>query len=150
MKRARTGNSLPVALAATAASLLFADVSAADSDDVPSARGRALFETYCVLCHGIAGKGDGRAASLQKVRPSDLTVSSRSDDYKVRIISNGGASLSRSQGMPPWKTVLSQQQITDVVAYLRVMVERGDTPSAAEAQARTKREQSPSTYGVKP
>jgi cytochrome c oxidase cbb3-type subunit 3 len=123
---------MPVALAAiAAASLLFAGVCAADSDDVPSARGRALFDTYCVLCHGSAGKGDGRAASLQKVRPSDLTVSSRSDDYKLQIISNGGAALSRSEGMPPWKTVLTRQQIADVVVYLRVMVERGDTHAAA-------------------
>lgn len=150
MKRARAGISMPVTLAAvTAASLSFAGASAADSDDVASVRGRALFETYCVLCHGSAGKGDGRAASLQKVRPSDLTASSRSDDYKLKIISNGGAALSRSEGMPPWKTVLTQQQIADVVVYLRVMAERQDTHSTAAVHARSALEQSPSTYGVK-
>lgn len=140
MRRASAGIAMSASLAAmTAASVLFASASAADSDEISSLRGRALFETYCVLCHGSAGKGDGRAASLQKVRPSDLTVSSRSDEYKTQIISNGGAAMSRSEGMPPWKTVLSRQQIADVVVYLRTMT-----------QARTAHEQSTSSYGVKP
>ena len=122
MRLARAGKLMSASLAVLAtASLLSAPAKAADGDDASSTRGRALFETYCVLCHGGAGKGDGRAASLQKVRPSDLTASSRSDDYKLQIISDGGAALSRSEGMPPWKTVLSRQQMTDVVAYLRVM-----------------------------
>jgi cytochrome c oxidase cbb3-type subunit 3 len=124
VKRLRAGNPLSASLAAVIASLSLSAPASADSDDTASVRGRALFETYCVLCHGAGGKGDGRAASLQKVRPSDLTVSSRSDDYKLQIISNGGAAMSRSDGMPPWKTVLTRQQMTDVVAYLRVMVER--------------------------
>lgn len=127
MKRLRAGNLLSASLAAvTAASLPFVPANAADGHDTASARGRALFETYCVLCHGAAGKGDGRAAQLQKVRPSDLTASPRSDDYKLQIISNGGAALNRSEGMPAWKTVLTQQQIADVVVYLRAMCERRD------------------------
>ena len=124
MKRARAGTQLSASLAVVIASLLLSAPVSADSDDGASTRGRALFETYCVLCHGPAGTGDGRAAALQKVRPSDLTASSRSDEYKLQIISNGGAGVSRSEGMPPWKSVLTRQQMTDVVAYLRIMVER--------------------------
>ena len=142
MKRLRAGSLMSPSLAALAASLLLsAPANAADGSDTASARGRALFDTYCVLCHGTAGKGDGRAASLQKVRPSDLTASSRSDDYKVKIISNGGASMNRSQSMPPWKTVLSQQQIADVVVYLRGITEHGSAHVSPEAHAHAKHEQ---------
>ncbi|MCB2129491.1 MAG: cytochrome c [Rhodobacteraceae bacterium] len=35
--------------------------------------GRALFETYCVSCHGPQGKGDGPAAGGLGKRPADLT-----------------------------------------------------------------------------
>ena len=137
MSRTHAGTLLSAGLAVmTAGSLLAPVAKAGDGHDLASARGRALFETYCVLCHGNSGKGDGRAASLQKIPPSDLTVSARSDDYKLRIISEGGAALSRSEGMPPWKTVLSRQQIADVVVYLRAMVERGNGSAPAEAQAR--------------
>jgi mono/diheme cytochrome c family protein len=141
VKRARAGSLMSASLAAMIASLLLSAPASADGEGGASARGRTLFETYCVLCHGAAGKGDGRAAGLQKVRPSDLTVSARSDDYKLQIISNGGAAMSRSEGMPPWKTVLTHEQITEVVAYLRVMVEREHTRSAA-ADA--------SSHGVRP
>lgn len=140
MNRILAGSLLSAGLAVLTAASLLSAAGAADSNDAASERGRELFDTYCVLCHGSAGKGDGRAASLQKVRPSDLTVSSRSDDYKLQIISDGGAAMKRSEGMPPWKTVLSPQQVADIVAYLRVMVDRGvahqDSQAATEAQAR--------------
>lgn len=35
--------------------------------------GRALYDNYCVTCHGPAGKGDGPLAADWPVRPADLT-----------------------------------------------------------------------------
>jgi cytochrome c oxidase cbb3-type subunit III len=121
VKRLRAGNLMSASLAALIASLSLSVPAKADGDNGASARGRELFQTYCVLCHGTAGKGDGRAASLQKVRPSDLTVSSRSDEYKLQIITNGGGALTRSESMPAWRTVLSEQQIAEIVVYLRAI-----------------------------
>jgi mono/diheme cytochrome c family protein len=92
-----------------------------DSSQVPAERGRSVFAANCVMCHGDAGKGDGRVAKLYNPRPSDLTVSSKTDLYKTTIIRKGGAYVGRSMVMPAWGSELSEAQIQDVVAYLRVI-----------------------------
>lgn len=93
-------------------------ISAAHAAEAVPARGAAVFSTYCVLCHGQQGKGDGRAASLQGVPPSDLSKSSRSVEYRLQIIRGGGGAMNRSISMPAWGEVLSSEQIADVAAYL--------------------------------
>lgn len=35
--------------------------------------GRALYQDYCVACHGASGRGDGPAAAGLPRRPADLT-----------------------------------------------------------------------------
>jgi mono/diheme cytochrome c family protein len=35
--------------------------------------GKAMFTTYCAVCHGTTGKGDGPAAVALKKMPADLT-----------------------------------------------------------------------------
>ncbi len=40
-------------------------------------KGHALYDQYCVSCHGPSGKGDGVAATSLKVRPADLTTISK-------------------------------------------------------------------------
>lgn len=39
----------------------------------PEVTGRALFQDYCVSCHGSGGQGDGPAAAGLARRPADLT-----------------------------------------------------------------------------
>jgi high-affinity iron transporter len=87
----------------------------------PVARGAAVYSKYCALCHGSGGAGDGRAASMQKVPPADLTVSSRSRSYKLKIVRDGGAELGRSSSMPAWREVLTDAEIADVVEYVETL-----------------------------
>jgi mono/diheme cytochrome c family protein len=88
-------------------------------------RGRSVFAAHCVMCHGELGKGDGRVAKLYNPRPSDLTASARTDLYKTTIIRKGGAFVGRSVVMPAWGDELSEAEIQDLVAYLRVLAARG-------------------------
>ena len=47
-------------------------------DTEAAARGRVTYRIYCMNCHGPAGKGDGKLASILKVKVADLTqVSAR-------------------------------------------------------------------------
>lgn len=96
-----------------------------DTSDAAVIRGSIAFRTYCVLCHGTAGKGDGRAAKMYTPRPANLTVSPFPDKYKEMIIRGGGVSVGRSQFMPPWGDELTEEQIHDLVAFLRELRKTG-------------------------
>ena len=128
--RATPSVSLALVMCVTNASLISA--ARAATDDLPQMRGAAVFSTYCVLCHGPLGKGDGRAASLQQVPPADLTKSRRSVSYKLQIILDGGAALNRSSAMPAWREVLTAQQIAEVTAYLSTL-RKAPAPSASNS-----------------
>lgn len=87
------------------------------------ARGKKLYLTYCYLCHGVGGKGDGFAASVQPVRPRNLTnyayMSTRTDKQLFDAISRGGPAFHGSMVMPAWRESLTPTQIWDLVAYVR-------------------------------
>jgi mono/diheme cytochrome c family protein len=89
------------------------------TEDASVVRGSIVFKTYCILCHGVNGEGDGRASKIHDPKPANLTLSILSDAQKEFIIRNGGASVGRSAVMPAWGEHLTNEQITDVVAYLR-------------------------------
>jgi mono/diheme cytochrome c family protein len=82
-------------------------------------RGSVVFHNYCVTCHGVNADGEGRAAKLHSPKPANLRISPYNDVYKELIIRGGGKRVGRSEFMPPWGEELTDEQITDAVAYLR-------------------------------
>ena len=38
------------------------------------ASGSEMYQSYCAVCHGLAGKGNGPAAQALKAQPTDLTL----------------------------------------------------------------------------
>ena len=46
-------------------------------------------------------------------------MSERNDAYKELIVRRGGKALGRSEFMPPWGNELTDEQISDVIAFLR-------------------------------
>ena len=89
----------------------------------PIRRGEAVFKANCILCHGVKGDGKGRASVLYNPPPADLTRSDKNDDYKAMIIRLGGKAMGRSEVMPVWGEQLSNQEINDIVIYLRTLLQ---------------------------
>ena len=93
--------------------------------------GRRLYVSYCQLCHGTNGNGDGPLAKAMKISPSDLktTVRSRSDTILTKIITGeGGQTITGrdrhnllSEAMPEWKDVFTESQVKALIAYLRFL-----------------------------
>jgi mono/diheme cytochrome c family protein len=100
-----------------------------DTTDAAVIRGSIAYRTYCVLCHGASGKGDGRAAKMYTPRPANLTVSPFPDQYKEMIIRGGGPAVGRSPFMPPWGDELTDEQISDLISFLREVRKTG-TPAS--------------------
>jgi len=88
-------------------------------------QGKKLYGQFCASCHGQSGKGDGPAAAALNPKPRDHTnkeyMSSMSDDDMLKVIKNGGASIGKSPLMPPWGASLKDDQIKDVIAYIRTL-----------------------------
>ena len=81
------------------------------------------YRTYCTQCHGKAGNGKGINIRDMSVQPRDHTdakaMSGRSDDTIFKTIKEGGQSIDKSVLMPPWGDTFSDEEIRDLVAYLR-------------------------------
>jgi len=97
----------------------------------PAYEGRRLYVSYCLLCHGIDGKGDGPLAKAMQISPADLTttVRSRSDTILIKIITGEGRQTITgrdrhnllSEAMPEWSDVFSESQVKALIAYLRFL-----------------------------
>ncbi len=87
--------------------------------------GEALYREKCVLCHG--GQGEGWDWTKKVVQPPvpvpDLAqvVPGRDDDYLFAIVRDGGEAVGRTRFMPAFGFQLSDQEVWDLVAYLRTL-----------------------------
>ncbi len=98
---------------------------AGDADAI--AAGEQIFQTYCVACHGTEGKGDGPAAATLDPKPANLAdsmmMSMTTDDYLFWRVNEGGAMEPFNSAMPAWKGALSEEQIWQVISYVRTLSE---------------------------
>jgi len=82
-----------------------------------STAGAAIFKTYCSSCHGDTGRGDGVAGMYLDPKPANLVMlnSTVADDFLYWRINTGKEGTS----MPAWKGVLDEQQIWQVIVFIR-------------------------------
>ena len=80
------------------------------------------YKLYCVQCHGSKGSGGGINAAALSTAPRDHTSATEmkklSDDNIFTAIKEGGAAVSKSTFMPPWKSILTDDDIKDLVKHL--------------------------------
>jgi len=99
---------------------------AAAPDPAAVVRGGALFAQNCAACHGTGGKGDGRAGASLNPPPADLTAvhaRSHSDADLAFWITQG----IQGSAMPAFSDTLSDNQIQDVISYLRDLEAKAGT-----------------------
>jgi copper transport protein len=90
----------------------------------PLERGRELYQTHCVSCHGVGARGDGPLAPALNPRPVDLTVHvpQHTDRALYDWIANG---IPRT-AMPAWKGQFSDEEIQAIINYLRQLADEAN------------------------
>lgn len=80
------------------------------------------YRTYCVQCHGLEGNGKGINVADMSTQPRDHTdakeMSARTDQELFKVIKDGGQSISKSVLMPPWSSILTDEEINGLVKYM--------------------------------
>jgi mono/diheme cytochrome c family protein len=99
------------------------------------ASGAEMYKTYCAVCHGTDGKGNGPAAEALKVPPTDLTTMATRNggkypSMKVSAMLRGEEVLAAhgTKDMPIWGNLFwsmsggheaeVQQRVTNLNKYL--------------------------------
>jgi mono/diheme cytochrome c family protein len=83
-----------------------------------AAKGRPLYEKYCLLCHGPQGRGDGPEGQLMKPPATNFrspASKAKPDDVLLKAIREGHPKTA----MTDWKRELSEEDIINVLAYVR-------------------------------
>lgn len=99
------------------------------------ASGVEMYKTYCAVCHGTDGKGNGPAASALKVPPTDLTQLSKNNGGKFPALKVTGAIRGEgdvpahgTKDMPVWGSLFwnmshgheseVQQRVANLTKYI--------------------------------
>jgi len=110
--------------------ILAALVAAPPSRAADLGTARRNFNAFCAKCHGPSGRGDGPAAAALDTRPRDFTNCARmrklSDDTLFTAIKEGGVAAGVSHDMAAWGKGLKDDQIRDLVAYVRAFCKPDD------------------------
>lgn len=100
--------------------------AASDSDFAAAAH---RYDTYCVQCHGTNRNGRGINSRDMSVQPRDHSdakgMGGIPDKELFDAIKEGGLAVNKSVLMPAWGGVLNDQEIHELVAYLRQVCKCG-------------------------
>jgi cytochrome c oxidase cbb3-type subunit 3 len=99
--------------------------------------GKQWYYVYCIACHGWTLQGDGPSALALDPRPRILTAGERYMNKKTNLelftaIKGGGEAVNLSSSMPAWGNFLQDQDIWNLVAWIRAMSDVNPPKSVEE------------------
>ncbi|MFL5759597.1 MAG: FixH family protein [Thermomicrobiales bacterium] len=112
-----------------------AQTSLSTADQAAITRGKAIYDMNCASCHGATGRGDGPGAAGLNPAPVDFTSplhkAHQQQDLLFWVKEGIGGSA-----MPAFGDQLTDEQISDVLAYVRELgntqTQQVDIPDPAE------------------
>jgi cytochrome c oxidase cbb3-type subunit 3 len=90
--------------------------------------GQRTYLSYCAMCHGNEGNGDGEVAAV--LRKDGVTVARLNDGERMnaltpqellKVIAKGGAHTGRSNLMPAWGDLLGPELVDALATYVATL-----------------------------
>ena len=131
MTRSKLSNPILVFASLSALALALAPATALAGD---AAKGKTAYAANCVTCHGETGKGDGPVGLVLQPPPRNFATADfkfdTDEDGKPGtdadlkgVISKGAGAFGGNQMMAPWGSILSDDDIDNVIAFIRTLKE---------------------------
>lgn len=121
---------------------IMASVGAVSAQEPDIERGRDIYMSYCVQCHGIDAKGDGPMAEMLAIDTPDLSsLAARNDgifpmeivarqiDGRAPMLAHGGdmpifgpfldSDLKVALRLPSGQTMMMDQPLANLIVYLQ-------------------------------
>jgi mono/diheme cytochrome c family protein len=122
---------IPILILALSAALAAQDkpvIKNVPPSKTSAASGAEMYRSYCAVCHGMDGKGNGPAVPALKTSPGDLTLLSKNNGGKFpelkvynSIRGEVGVPAHGSKDMPIWGDVFrAMSQSDNAQANLRI------------------------------
>jgi cytochrome c553 len=106
---------------------LFVASAWATGDPVRLAKGRAVYEQACLLCHGRDGRGNPDWESeIRPIELSDCGTTSEATETWTTVVKHGGPARGLASIMPAFGEAYDDEEIGAVVAYLRTFCAEAD------------------------
>ncbi len=142
-------------VATLATGFLALSLGAAVSKDGDAEKGETVYLKRCLQCHGEEGDGLGPAAErlnppprdftlgLYKIKSSAFDADLPNDEDLLRMVRDGMPGTA----MPGWGDMLSEQDMWDVIAYIKIFAELEGKPEKQVAYG-TRIESSPESIAA--
>jgi cytochrome c oxidase cbb3-type subunit 3 len=129
MNRSKIQNHFALFVSMAALATLLAPAGALAGD---AAAGKTVYTINCLSCHGETGKGDGPVGMVLQPPPRDFSIADfkfdgdgdgkvATDADLAAVVAKGAGAFGGNQMMAAWGGMLSEDDIANVVAYIRTL-----------------------------